>query len=110
MASERRIDGARNGAQVLAITPPPRPVRLGRSPRTEQIWGVMLNLVNNVSISDLPNRESMTIGEAAAYTGYPRRAILQSELPTYMARGQWRIPTAAVRAYLEWQRDGLPVD
>jgi excisionase family DNA binding protein len=110
MASERRIDGARNGAQVLAITPPPRPVRLGRSPRTEQIWGVMLNLVNNVSISDLPNRESMTIGEAAAYTGYPRRAILQSELPTYMARGQWRIPTAAVRAYLEWQRDGLPVE
>jgi excisionase family DNA binding protein len=97
--------------QALAITPPRRVQSASADLLIrEQISSVMLNLVNNVSISDLPNRESMTIGEAAAYTGFPRRAILQGELPTYMARGQWRIPTAAVRAYLELQRDGLPVD
>ena len=27
-----------------------------------------------------------------------------------MTDGQWRIPTTAVRAYLEWQRDGLPLN
>lgn len=57
----------------------------------------------------LPNREYMTIGEAVAHTGISQRAILYGQLPTYMADGQWRVPTAAVRAYLEWQRDGLPV-
>jgi hypothetical protein len=57
----------------------------------------------------LPDREYMTLGETIAHTGISRRAILAGELPTYMAQGKWRVPTAAVRAYLEWQRDGLPV-
>jgi excisionase family DNA binding protein len=57
----------------------------------------------------LPNREYLSVGEAVAHTGVSQRAILSGALPTYMAGGQWRIPTAAVRAYLEWQRDGLPV-
>ncbi len=65
----------------------------------------MLTLTDN-----LPNREYMTIGEAVAHTGISQRAILHGQLPTYMADGQWRIPTAAIRALLEWQRDGLPVD
>ena len=70
----------------------------------------MLNLVEQRSIGSLPHRDSMGIDEAAAYAGISRWAILQGELPTYMRGGQWRVPTAAVRAYLEWQRDGLPVD
>jgi len=70
----------------------------------------MLNLVHTPSISNLPNREYMTTGEVTACTRIPRRAILQGGIPTYMAHGEWRIPTAAARAYLEWQRDGLPVD
>jgi hypothetical protein len=57
----------------------------------------------------LPSRESMSIGEAVAHTGMSQDAILHGELPTYMAHGQWRIPTAAVRVYMEWQRDGQPV-
>jgi hypothetical protein len=64
----------------------------------------MLTLIHN-----LPNRESMSIGEAVAHTGISQRAILHGALPTYMTDGQWRVPTAAVRAYLEWQRDGLPM-
>ena len=64
----------------------------------------MLTLINN-----LPNREYLSMDEAVAHTGITQRAILHGALPTYMADGQWRIPTAAVRAYLEWQRDGLPV-
>lgn len=70
----------------------------------------MLTLEEHRSIRSLPNRDSMGIEEAAAHAGIPRWAILQGELPTYMRAGQWRVPTAAVRAYLEWQRDGLPVD
>ena len=56
----------------------------------------------------LPKREYLSIGEAVAHTGISQRAILHGALPTYMTDGQWRVPTAAVRAYLEWQRDGLP--
>jgi len=61
-------------------------------------------------IDNLPNREYLSIGEAAAHTGISQRAILHGALPTYMTDGQWRVPTAAVRAYLEWQRDGLPLN
>ena len=65
----------------------------------------MLTLINN-----LPNCEYLSVDEAVAHTGISQRAILQGgALPAYMADGQWRIPTEAVRAYLEWQRDGLPV-
>jgi hypothetical protein len=60
-------------------------------------------------VHTLPNRESMSIGEAVAHTGISRRAILHGELPIYMTDGQWRVPTAAVRDYLERQRDGLSV-
>jgi hypothetical protein len=59
---------------------------------------------------NLPNREYMTIGEAVAHTGISQRAILHGRLPTYMVDGQWRIPTAAIRAFLERQRDGLPMN
>lgn len=65
----------------------------------------MQTLTNN-----LPNRDYLSVGEAAAHTGVSQRAILRGALPTYMSDGQWRVPTAAVRAYLEWQRDGLPVN
>jgi hypothetical protein len=65
----------------------------------------MLTLIDN-----LPNRESLSMGEALVHTGITQRAILHGALPTYMTDGQWRIPTAADRAYLEWQRDGLPLN
>jgi hypothetical protein len=58
----------------------------------------------------LPNRDSLTIDEAVACTGMSAREIHRGALPVYMSRGRWRVPTAAVRAYLEWQRDGLPLD
>jgi hypothetical protein len=70
----------------------------------------MLTLVHKPSNRDLPNRDSLTIDEAVTCTGMSQRAILQGALPVYMARGRWGVPTAAVRAHLEWQRDGLPVD
>jgi hypothetical protein len=69
----------------------------------------MLTLQHTLRRS-LPDRESVTLDEAVACTGMSRREILEGALPVYMTRGQWRIPTAAVRAYLEWQSDGLPVD
>ena len=65
----------------------------------------MLTLIDN-----LPNRESLSISEAMSHTGLSQRAILHGTLPTYMTDGQWRVPTAAVRAYLKWQRDGLPLN
>jgi len=65
----------------------------------------MLTLTNN-----LPNREYLSISEAVAHTGISQRAILHGALPTYMTDGRWRVPTAAVRAYLEWRRDGLPLN
>ena len=68
----------------------------------------MLTLVQR--LSKLPNRESLSIDEAVASTGLSSREIRQGALPVYMARGLWRVPTAAVRAYLEWQHDGLPPD
>jgi excisionase family DNA binding protein len=61
-------------------------------------------------IDNLPNREYLSIAEAVAHTGISQRAILAGELPAYMTDGQWRVPTAAVRAYLKWQRDGLPLN
>jgi len=61
-------------------------------------------------INNLPDRESLSIGEAISHTGLTQRAILHGALPTYMTDGEWRVPTAAVRAYLEWQRDGLPLN
>src|SRR5690349_1304491 len=83
---------------------PSQPTRRGayqltRHPRA------MPTLINN-----LPDRESLSIGEAISHTGLSQRAILHGALPTYMTDGEWRVPTAAVRAYLEWQRDGLPLN
>jgi hypothetical protein len=59
---------------------------------------------------NLPNREYLSVGEAVAHTGISERAIMYGALPTYMTDGRWCVPTAAVRAYLEWQRDGLPLN
>jgi hypothetical protein len=39
----------------------------------------MLTLIDN-----LPNRESLSVGEAVALTGISQRAILHGELPTYI--------------------------
>jgi hypothetical protein len=61
-------------------------------------------------IGNLPNREYLSVGEAVAYTGISERAIMYGALPTYMTDGRWCVPTEAVRAYLEWQRDGLPLN
>lgn len=68
----------------------------------------MVTLVQR--LLNLPSRESLSIDEAVASTGLSSREIHQGALPVYMARGRWRVPTAAVRAYLEWQRNGLPLD
>jgi hypothetical protein len=45
----------------------------------------MLTLIDN-----LPNRESLSMGEALVHTGITQRAILHGALSTYMTDGQWR--------------------
>jgi hypothetical protein len=46
----------------------------------------------------------MSLEEAARAAGVTAD-VVKRDLPLYMERGQWRVPTAVVRVYLEWQRD-----
>ena len=43
----------------------------------------------------------MSLEEAARAAGVTAD-VVKRDLPLYMERGQWRVPTAVVRVYLEW--------